>query len=152
MAKMTRLRKLREAIGLTQKEFARIIGIHPSTLCMIETGRVTRPREYIRRRLENFFGLPIGELLKIPSEVLNEKVPSKLSQLILEYRLRKDLKRDLPDLITELKSTESSLGTDFGNSFLQLRKAVEINYKVLKVLETRILNEVTRHFEPGEAS
>lgn len=52
---MTKLRILRLGRNLKQTEVAKLVGIHPSTYCLLESGRLSPSRNHIKK-LEGFFG------------------------------------------------------------------------------------------------
>ncbi|MBT9174059.1 MAG: hypothetical protein DDT21_02470 [Syntrophomonadaceae bacterium] len=59
-----RMRLLRQAEGLTQKEIARRIGLPQWVYSLIESGRL-KPSERQARVLEDFFREPVEKLLRL---------------------------------------------------------------------------------------
>ena len=62
-----RLRRAREALRMTQKEAAEIIGVHPSTLNKYESGN-SEPDFETLAKLAKFYGVSSDYLLDIKAE------------------------------------------------------------------------------------
>jgi transcriptional regulator with XRE-family HTH domain len=56
-----RMREIREAAGLSQRELARRAGITPGMLCLVEQGQ-TSPSTATATRLADALGVTLGEL------------------------------------------------------------------------------------------
>lgn len=58
----TKIRKLRDGLGLTQGELADKLGVTYSAVSQWENGRAT-PRSKVLKQLSDLFGVPVSELL-----------------------------------------------------------------------------------------
>lgn len=64
---MTRIKELREALGIKQEELAMLCGVTQSTISLWEIGR-TVPRKKALEKLSERFGVSAGYILGIEGE------------------------------------------------------------------------------------
>ena len=106
---MLRLKKLREAKGITQLEFSRAIGAAPSTVGMWEQGRRT-PDSDTLTRIAQYFGVSIDYLLgnDTPSYYNDPEVAAMAEELRTRPGLRvlfdasKDLRKEDIEFVLQM--------------------------------------------------
>ena len=69
------LRSLREAVGISQREFARQLGVHHSNVGFWERSG-TVPRSNLLPKIANILGVPVESVLGTPVEKPKKQLPS----------------------------------------------------------------------------
>lgn len=96
----TKLAKLRQEFGLSQKELAEQLGVSQASINYWEKGQRT-PSVEAAKKLSHFFNTPIPELFESTNEEINTERPnSNINYAYLAYRNRK-----LEDIV---KNTEDA--------------------------------------------
>ena len=72
---MTKIRELRISRKISQKEFAKAIGVPANTLCQWETGKRAPDYEMLKK-IAAYFGVSADYLLDIQEEKLGDEVKS----------------------------------------------------------------------------
>ena len=95
---MTRIKELREALGIKQEELAILCGVTQSTISLWEIGR-TVPRKKALEKLAERFGVSAGYILGIEDAEKQESPGLELSEdelvLLERYRALGDEDKEL---------------------------------------------------------
>jgi transcriptional regulator with XRE-family HTH domain len=105
MAFGVRVRELRKAQGLSQRDLAERVGIDFTYLSKIENGRMEPPSEEVIRRIAQELGADADELI-----LLADKFPSDLARELKTPERIKVLRRSLAGDINSMEDWRQAFG------------------------------------------
>lgn len=145
------LKEFRERIGLSQKEFAKELGLTQVTIARYETNKMNPTTKVIQKYIERFKANPnylflglepylIDDLPELNNESIN--IINELNILMTKNEIKDELEKVLLEkIVNKFKETSSSLVIKF-LTILQPHKPLLFMYYIAQMIEYKITEEL----------